>query len=198
MFLLENSTVYANTAANGGAMRIYGQPANTVNIVSSIVSGNVGTNPDFKNYDTPTNITNSLIGSSAGIDAPNIDAYTNANKGYSVLLGPLQNNGGPTSTMELLATNTKGINEGSSTATYDQRGVGFPRIIGAAADIGAFERQAAKISSIVFGDGTNQRSMVKQIVVTFSEAVTITGADAFTLARNGANSVSRAVPAPLD
>src|SRR5207248_2142920 len=43
------------------------------------------------------------------------------------------------------------------------------------------------VTSVVFGDGTNQRSLVKQMVVTFSEAVNFSGptANAFTLHRTG-------------
>jgi len=43
------------------------------------------------------------------------------------------------------------------------------------------------VTTTVFGDGTNQRSIVKQLVVNFSEPVTFTGsvASAFTLHRTG-------------
>jgi hypothetical protein len=122
-----------------------------------------------------------------------MDAYTTANVGYAVLLGPLQNNGGPTSTMELLHTNTKGINDGynPSSLLFDQRGgVGFNRQNGAGVDIGAFERTPPVVSSVVFGDGSAQRSMVQQMIVNFNEPVTFTGdvTAAITLSRNGANS----------
>ena len=40
------------------------------------------------------------------------------------------------------------------------------------------------ISSVAFGDGTIQRSLVKQLIVNFSQPVTFS-ADAFTLSRNG-------------
>jgi hypothetical protein len=57
-------------------------------------------------------------------------------------LGPLQDNGGPTQTMALLAS-SPAINAGDNTGApaYDQRGVGFPRIVGGTIDIGAFEVQ---------------------------------------------------------
>src|SRR5262249_19793273 len=43
------------------------------------------------------------------------------------------------------------------------------------------------VTNVTFGDGTNQRSMVTQIVVTFSEAVNFMGSvvSAFTLHRSG-------------
>lgn len=56
---------------------------------------------------------------------------------------PLADNGGPTLT-HAIAADSPAINSGSrdGVGPYDQRGVGFPRIVGGAyADIGAFERQ---------------------------------------------------------
>lgn len=65
------------------------------------------------------------------------------------LLGPLQNNGGPTLTMALLA-GSPAINKGANplALAFDQRGPGFARVVGGAADIGAFEVQAAPPSLI--------------------------------------------------
>ncbi|MBO9664814.1 choice-of-anchor Q domain-containing protein [Dokdonella sp.] len=52
----------------------------------------------------------------------------------------LVDNGGPTRTLAL-AADSPAIDHGSDNANlqWDQRGAGFPRVIGAAADIGAFE-----------------------------------------------------------
>jgi hypothetical protein len=57
-------------------------------------------------------------------------------------LGPLQNNGGPTQTMALLA-GSPAIDAGDNTnaPAYDQRGPGYPRIVNGTIDIGAFEAQ---------------------------------------------------------
>jgi hypothetical protein len=57
-------------------------------------------------------------------------------------LGPLQNNGGPTQTMALLA-GSPAIQAGDTNGApfYDQRGPGFPRIVNGFIDIGAFEVQ---------------------------------------------------------
>jgi hypothetical protein len=59
-------------------------------------------------------------------------------------LGPLQNNGGPTQTMALLA-GSPAIDAGDNTGApaYDQRGPGFPRIVNGVIDIGAFEVQTS-------------------------------------------------------
>jgi hypothetical protein len=58
-------------------------------------------------------------------------------------LGPLQNNGGPTSTLALLA-GSPAIDAGDNAAPsglYDQRGAGFRRLANGTIDIGAFEFQ---------------------------------------------------------
>jgi hypothetical protein len=58
------------------------------------------------------------------------------------LLGPLENNGGPTFTHKLL-TGSPAINAGdpnfASPPLYDQRGPGYLRVIGGRIDIGSFE-----------------------------------------------------------
>jgi hypothetical protein len=60
------------------------------------------------------------------------------------LLGPLQHNGGPTVTHELL-TGSPAINAGDPNFVppplYDQRGLGYDRVVGGRIDIGAFEVQ---------------------------------------------------------
>src|SRR5207237_986994 len=100
----------------------------------------------------------------------------------------LANNGGPTQTIALQATSPL-VNAGSNPAalTTDQRGTGFVRVSGTAADIGAFEVQAAAapvtVSSAVVNAGgsaefQNQRSSVTSLTVTFSGLVTFSGATA--------------------
>jgi hypothetical protein len=57
-------------------------------------------------------------------------------------LGPLQDNGGPTQTHALLAGSVA-INAGNPAFVpppdFDQRGIGFPRVVGGRIDIGAYE-----------------------------------------------------------
>lgn len=60
------------------------------------------------------------------------------------MLGPLQNNGGPTATHALLS-DSPAINTGAPNFVppplYDQRGPGYPRVSGGRIDIGSFELQ---------------------------------------------------------
>jgi hypothetical protein len=96
-------------------------------------------------------------------------------------LGSLGDYGGPTQTIRLLP-GSPAVNAGNSTITTDQRGrarVGAP-------DIGAFELQSgAKVTGLVVGDGSAQRSTVTQLKVTFSQPVAFAGApaSAFSLVR---------------
>jgi hypothetical protein len=76
------------------------------------------------------------------------------------LLGPLQNNGGLTPTMALLP-GSPAIDAGDNTDApqFDQRGPGFPRIVGKAIDIGAFEVQNGNTPS----GSTNTQDFVAQV-----------------------------------
>ncbi|HSC13054.1 MAG TPA: choice-of-anchor Q domain-containing protein, partial [Rhodanobacteraceae bacterium] len=72
-------------------------------------------------------------------------------------LGPLQDNGGPTDTLAVLA-GSPAINTGSNTAaaalTTDQRGACCVRVAGATVDIGAFEYLGDRIFAANFEPGT--------------------------------------------
>jgi hypothetical protein len=70
------------------------------------------------------------------------------------------------------------INAGANpwTLATDQRG--FPRVVGAAADIGAFEVQTPPVvQSVVVNDGAAQRSEVRRLTVRFSGPVAFAGGD---------------------
>ena len=66
------------------------------------------------------------------------------------LLGPLQDNGGPTQTMALLP-GSPAVAAGDPTGApvYDQRGPGFPRIVDGTIDIGAFQTQIGAATQLV-------------------------------------------------
>src|SRR5262245_56879321 len=139
-----NSTVAFNRAAGdnaGGGQGggVFARPDASVTLRSTLVGDNAvgatGAGPDVSG---PVTATNSLVENTAGTtfaagSAGNI-------LGLDPLLGPLQFNGGPTQTHALLP-GSPALEHGANPAglTTDQRGVGFPRVLGAAADIGAFE-----------------------------------------------------------
>ncbi|MFL5331585.1 MAG: choice-of-anchor Q domain-containing protein [Gemmataceae bacterium] len=105
-----------------------------------------------------------------------------------------QNNGGPTETISLLA-GSPCLDAGSNplSLAFDQRGTSYLRTSGPQTDIGAWEFQyplPPTVTNVTFGDGTNQRSQVRQIVVTFSQPVDFLGNNpnaAFTVHRTGTN-----------
>jgi hypothetical protein len=176
-----NSTVSGNSATNVGGIRLAEQlPGNlslynstvalnislaakvpagiytngNARLQSSIVFGNVvnavtvmGETSTSYDIGGPGQIVgaNNLIGTSS--IPPPFDTIRS-----DPLVGPLQNNGGPTFTHALLA-NSPAIDTGSNLANlaFDQRGTGFARVSGAAADIGAFETQ-----DTIFANGFEQ------------------------------------------
>ncbi|HEX3123163.1 MAG TPA: choice-of-anchor Q domain-containing protein, partial [Rhodanobacteraceae bacterium] len=77
---------------------------------------------------------NLVVSAQANVTLPN------ATLRAAPLLLPLAANGGPTLTHGL-APGSPAVDAGnnSSALASDQRGAGFPRVLGAAADIGAFE-----------------------------------------------------------
>jgi hypothetical protein len=63
------------------------------------------------------------------------------------LLGPLQDNGGPTWTMALLpGSPARAAGDTTDAPSFDQRGPGFARVVQGAIDIGAFEVQASAVT----------------------------------------------------
>ncbi|MBX7105659.1 MAG: right-handed parallel beta-helix repeat-containing protein [Gemmataceae bacterium] len=139
-FTLDNSTVVNNKASGQGG-GIYLGGAGSYDIRSTIVAGNsAGTGPQIRTISGTINAIASLIGSKAGVATFTGDAFTNANIGVDPLLGPLQDNGGPTLT-HMPASVSKALGNGSNPAglTTDQRGAGFPRVRGTGVDIGAVE-----------------------------------------------------------
>lgn len=88
---------------------------------------------------------NLIVASDTGVVLP-ADTQSNCPK-----LEPLANNGGTTKT-HALHSGSPAINTGTSTLSLDQRGIGFPRAVGAV-DIGAYERQANAIDERVFFSG---------------------------------------------
>ena len=158
------STITRNTSnsdsLNGGSGGgIYFGPATgAATLKNTIIAGNndfSAVAPDIDNTSANTHPTLTLnfnlVGNNkgSGLTAANPDANGNRigsnTTPINPQLGPLTNNGGLTKTHALLA-GSLAINNGDPAAVAgggapvnDQRGVGFPRIVGGQLDIGSFE-----------------------------------------------------------
>lgn len=148
---IKNSTFYDNNAdTNGGGIYISG---GTLTVHNSTFSGNVveGDGGGIYNSVGTMNLENTILANSSGGN----DCHSSNSSGTRIhnliengtcgsalssdpLLGPLQDNGGPTQTMALLL-GSPAIDAGDDATceTTDQRGVSRPK--GAHCDIGAFE-----------------------------------------------------------
>ncbi|MGA2232071.1 MAG: choice-of-anchor Q domain-containing protein, partial [Tepidisphaeraceae bacterium] len=135
---ITNATISTNNAVNGGG-GIDIQPGGDTSLYNTIVSGNT-----LADGVTPSDLSGPLDESlQSGQAASSNNLITVAGLG----LGALANNGGPTQTMALLpgspaidaGDDALALDVNGNPLTTDQRGVGFPRIVGAAVDIGAYE-----------------------------------------------------------
>lgn len=140
---IEGSTITANHSDNdngsGGTGGGIFNDAGAFPLHNSIVAGNFRGSSNSISDDISGNVAAnySFIGDTTGV------SITGANNlSGDPLLGPLANNGGPTQTHALLAGSTA-INAGDPDTNglpdFDQRGTGFPRIVGPTVDMGAFE-----------------------------------------------------------
>jgi parallel beta-helix repeat protein len=119
-----------------------------VDAAGTILAGNVG--EDIGTNDNPgvaLTSDHSLLGViGAGVTVTDAGGTLT---GVDPMLGPLQNNGGPTETHALLA-GSPAINTGPNpvpsfpTNEFDQRGPGFDRVVAGVVDIGAFEVQPSE------------------------------------------------------
>ncbi len=143
---IANSTIAFNsdTSGNGGGIIATGGAVSlTSTIIANNTSGGASTADDIK-------LTGGTIDGASSFnlvgDAATAGGLTNGIKnniiGQDPLLAPLASNGGPTQTHALLA-GSPAIDTGAaiSSLTIDQRGSVFARLIDAAPDIGAYERQ---------------------------------------------------------
>jgi predicted outer membrane repeat protein len=153
-----NCTVYGNSASNGGGIaRSYGY----VYLASTIVASNTATSlgPDIRSaagyvVDSGCN----LVGNASGWTGADTSGPPNANGSYvgtsaepiDPELKPLADNGGLTDTCAL-RWGSLAVDHGSNPLNLvtDQRGAGYARRVGPAADIGAFELGAAPRGTIL-------------------------------------------------
>ena len=150
-------TIYGNTAPiGGGIFNPNNDPVNGYLLMgNTIVAGNIGDDIDGPVTQSTSAYfaKNNLIGNGTGITNLPLDSSNlvgTASNPINPMLGPLQNNGGPTKTMALLpgspainaGNNAEAIDWSSSAQvvmTTDQRGPGYSRITGGTVDIGAYE-----------------------------------------------------------
>jgi len=175
---INNSTIAGNGAAGvvgdgGGICNAAGPGA--LQMYDTILADNsadIG-GPDLDG--SVTSLGHNLIGGSTGGSGFAASDLLNVNP----QLGPLQNNGGPTQTMALLP-GSPAINAGDNTnaPAYDQRGPGFPRIVGGTIDIGAFEVQATTNQLSSFSISGFPASITAGVAGTFT--VTALNADGST------------------
>jgi hypothetical protein len=136
---LTNCTISSNPGLHGGG--IYIDQNGILNLTNTIVAGNAGgdiygavATADHNLVGDATGSTGIVKGVNGNIVGGNGNPVINAN------LGPLQNNGGPTQTMALLAGSPAiGHADNSKAPAKDQRGVTRLDTAGETTDIGAFE-----------------------------------------------------------
>jgi predicted outer membrane repeat protein len=171
---ISNSTFSSNSATNLNGGAIYNDGANgnaTAQVKNSTFSGNTAGDTGGGIFNAGSSgIAIVEIGDTvlnAGAAGANIanEAGTVTSHGYNIssdngggylngpgdqvntnpMLGPLQNNGGPTFTHALLP-GSPAIDTGDPGFTppplYDQRGLGYPRVVNGRIDKGSFEVQA--------------------------------------------------------
>jgi hypothetical protein len=139
-------TVSGNSATNHGDgmyNAINGSAATLLKIRGTILnSGSSGENIYIDGTATVTSLGFNLSSDDGG----GFLTATGDRINTDPLLGPLQNNGGPTFT-HLPASNSPAIDVSDPNLWTDQRGPGFQRVVNGRADIGAVEVQTAPTPS---------------------------------------------------
>jgi hypothetical protein len=135
-----HSTIACNSGINAAIFRM--NAAAPMTIQGSILSNTQGAACSGTSaFDIQSNQPNSATGSNnlVGSIGPGITFVDAQPSGADPLLLPLADNHGGTLT-HALAQGSPAIDAGgAATESYDQRGAGFPRTVGGASDVGAFE-----------------------------------------------------------
>lgn len=141
---IANSTIAFNTAQYNGGLTLYGNAPSSQSIISTIIANNTATdNPggaDLYATDNPAiDGDHNLVISGSGLTWSTSTPLTT-----DPHLLPLAFNGGPTQT-HALPVGSAAVDAGSNpqSLTYDQRN--YARVVGASADIGAYELDTDRI-----------------------------------------------------
>lgn len=150
---ISNSTIAFNTTHYAGALK-YGAGVrsilSTIDLESNIIAGNTNDDGAGAVNDDIDGTTLTLIGANNLIVSASVTPPPDTISADPQLLA-LANNGGETQT-HAIRVSSPALNAGNNVAgvANDQRGIGFPRVSGAQADIGAFEFD---LSDVIFRDG---------------------------------------------
>ena len=148
---ITNSTISNNSSdLTGGILNNAGEVTVSSTIIANVGNQNISGN-DFISGGNNFISGEAEVSSRGGPVIISAEGFTNGENGDIVgtlenpidtLLGELQDNGGTTETIALLA-GSPAINAGSNPNNLetDQRGAGFDRTVGDGTDIGAFELQ---------------------------------------------------------
>lgn len=149
---IANSTITRNLAhAQAGAGGLFLGDGMSLDLQSTIIGGNASGGTYANDLDAPSALTVTGANNLVETVGPNI-ALPGGTLRTDPQLGPLQDNGGLTRTLAPLVGSPV-IDMGNNTAGLDtdQRRTGFARVVGAAADIGAFETDP----DVLFANGFN-------------------------------------------
>jgi hypothetical protein len=158
---INSCTIVGNSAGYFGGGGIKNESdRGTTTLLMSILAGNsapAGQGQDGKGRFSSLgyNLIGNTEGGSGWVDTDLLNV--------NPMLGPLQDNGGPTLTMALLP-GSPAIDAGSNVLIspglrYDQRGTGFLRIVNGMVDIGAYEFLPAANDVVAVGWGTQTASL---------------------------------------
>lgn len=173
---LNNTTIANNIAITGGGL--YRTGSASVAMQNSILADNsADTSPDCSG--TLLSVSYSLIENASGCTI----SISNSNLlGVNPVLGPLQNNGGPTLTRALGLT-SPALNAGdpggckdaqSVSLTTDQRGTARPQPTGGRCDMGAYEMPTVQFASANFSADENAGQGVITATLDGVSALTVT------------------------